>query len=186
MPEFVLNSAAIAGDFVNIEEAAGVVASAGAGMANLIDGASLRKVLRLHHATTLLKLGDDFSLSEVLIDLLKRRSAGGTLFATLATKYPVEEDVEEDAFEALVDWELPDHPGCLALALCASTGRIAVTLTKSVAWKVDPLPLKVIKEPLQPANVVVEDVDNLFSSDNAAAIARLGSAGTLRRDISRQ
>ncbi len=170
MSEFVLNDAAVAGDFVDIEEAAGVVASVGTGMASLIDGASVRKVLRLHKATTLLKLGNDFSLSEVLIDLLKRRSASGRLFATLATKYPVEEDVEEGAFEALVNWELPDHPGCLALALCASTGRVGVTLTKSLAWKVDPLPVKVVKDPSQPANVVVEGVDNLFSSENAAAI----------------
>ena len=48
MSEFVLNDAAVAGDFVDIEEAAGVVASVGTGMASLIDGASVRKVLRLH------------------------------------------------------------------------------------------------------------------------------------------
>jgi hypothetical protein len=168
--EFVLNSASLAGDFVDIEAAAAVVASIGAGMSTVIAGTAVRKALRLPVATTLLRLGDEFTLSEVLIYLLKQRSVGGTLFASLATKYPVEDDLAEDEFGLLVGWQLPDHPGCLSLALCAGSGRIAVSVSQSAEWQVDPLVVRVIKDAAQPEAISIAEIENLYSEGNAAAI----------------
>lgn len=90
----------------------------------------------------------------------------------MATKYPIEDDLADDDFAALVDWMLPSFPGCLSLALCARSQRIAATLSERDEWTVDPLVLDVAQNPEEPDVTVEIEVDNVYSAASAAELVK--------------
>ena len=114
----------------------------------------------------------DVTLADVLTHMLRNTMASGRVLARMATKYPVEDDLPEDDFIALVNWTLPSLPGCLSLALCAHSGRIATTLSELAEWTVDPLLLDVAQDPATPDVTVKVQVDNVYSAASAAELVK--------------
>jgi hypothetical protein len=168
--ETVLNSACISGSIPSIDEAAVLVSDVESGIAALIFAGYALSQMRLHVSVSEIGLAVGTTLYDTLIHLVKTTSDKGRLVLSMATKFPVEEDLEDDAFAALVEWRLPQHPDCLPLLLCACSGRLAVSLTNDPTWQIDPLPLELVKDPTQPGIVEIVNVDNIYSQAGTKAL----------------
>lgn len=171
MRELVLNDACLPGGALSVPEAAGMVADVERGLLRLISRRHALQSMRLSASTDQVMVAPGVTLAAALMHLLASTDDAGRLMTRLATKYPVENDVEHGEFEALVEWTIPAHPGSLPLVLCARSGRIAVTISDDAAWTVDPLHLAVAKDPDASATTTAVEVDNVFSDASAEALA---------------
>lgn len=176
MRELVLNDACLASNALDVPEAAALAEDIERGLAELISARHALSSMRLSASTGEIHISPGVTLADVLTYLL-RNTAAGRLLTRLATKFPVEDDVEDDEFAALIEWSIPAHPGSLSLVLCARSARIAVTISNLSAWTIDPLHLVVVTNPDTPGETTNVEIDNVFSSASAAALsARLTEA----------
>lgn len=176
MRELILNDACFVGGTLSLTEAAACAQDVENGLADLISARHALATMRLAASTSEMQISPAVTLHDVLTHLLRNTSAG-RLLTRLATKYPVEDDVEDGELGALINWSIPAHPHSLSLVLCARSARIAVTISNDPSWMVDPLDLAVETDPAAPGVTTVFSVDNVFSAANAASLsARLTAA----------
>lgn len=178
MREFVLNDACLGGA-LSLEAAAIIAADVETGIAALIAASHGVNTMRLTASAHEVQVAAGVSLLDVFHHLLRHGSAG-RLLARMATKYPVEDDLDDGEFEALVNWQIPTHPGSIPLVLCAKSGRIAATISEDAAWKVDPLELEVAQNPAEPGETVSVAIDNVYSAANATALSKRLDAAFVR------
>lgn len=171
MREFVLNDACLGGA-ISLQRVAELTIGVEKGAIALIAAGKGEQSMRLSASRGEVEVAAGITLADVLTHLLATTQESGRLLSRMATKYPVEDDVDDGEFAAMVDWTLPAHPGSLCLVLCAHSQRIAATISDDPAWTVDPLPLQVAKDPAQPADVVAITIDNVYSEDNASKLSQ--------------
>lgn len=169
MREFILNDACL-GAALPLEVVAGLAVELENGLVALIDAGHGVQTMRLASSTGELEVAAGITLAEVLTHLLRRTSSGRVL-ARMATKYPVEDDVCDEEFEALVHWTIPTLPNCLSLVLCASSRRIAATMSDDPSWAVDPLVVEIATDPAAPGTLIGFEIDNVYSAQSAATLA---------------
>lgn len=191
MRELVLNDVCLGVTGRTLAAAAVLIEDVERGLAALLGAGHILPIMRLTASTSEVVLSPGMSLYDALQEVF-RSSRGGRLFARLASKYPVEDDVEDGELAALVDWSIPAHPGSLALVLCARSGRIAVSISTDPVWQVDPIALMVAIDPAAPHALTTIPVDNVFSEANAlslsdrlkAAVVQTADPATLWRERS--
>jgi len=171
MREFVLNDACL-GKAISLELAATLATDVENGIVSLISEGHGLHVMRLAASTGEVQVAAGVTLADVLTHLLTKTGNSGRLFARMATKYPVEDDLNEGEFAALVNWAIPAYPGSLSLILCAHSRRISVTISNDQNWMIDPLPLDVVKDPAAPRVTTKIDVDNVYSATSAAELSK--------------
>lgn len=169
MREFILNDACL-GAAIPLDDVARLAVELEKGIVALIGAGHGVQSMRLASSTGELEVAVGITLADVLTHLLRNTSSGRVL-ARMATKYPVEDDVDDGEFEALVHWTIPAHPNSLSLVLCARSRRIAATLSDDPVWAIDPLVVGVATDPAAPETVIGVEVDNVYSSENAAKLA---------------
>lgn len=170
MREFVLNDACLGGA-PTLEVAATLAIDVEKGLVALIGAGHGLQSMRLAASPGEVHVTAGVTLADLLQHILRGTSSGRVL-ARMATKYPVEDDLDDGEFEALVEWAIPAHPGSISLILCARSRRIAVTITDDASWRVDPLALQVAQDPSDPGTTVGIEIDNVFSAENAAEIVK--------------
>ena len=170
MREFVLNDACLGGT-MTLEEAATLAIDVEIGLVALIAAGHGVQSMRLAASTGEVHVAAGVTLADVLQHIL-RGTKSGRVLARMATKYPVEDDLDEGEFAALVEWAIPAHPNSISLVLCARSGRIAATITTDDDWRVDPLTLLVARDPADPGATAGIEVDNVFSAENAAELVK--------------
>lgn len=175
MREFVLNDVCLGGSFT-IEEAVALVIDIERGLAQLISEGHGLPSMRLTASIGEVLISPGVTLADVLMHLV-RHTTSGRLLLSMATKYPVENDLDDGEFAALVEWEIPAHPLSLSLVLCARSGRITVTLSDDSIWTVDPITLAIKTDPTAPHVLTAFAIDNVFSAASAEALSgRLNAA----------
>jgi hypothetical protein len=170
MRECVLNSACVDGSLTSITEAATLVSDVESGIAALIDAGYALPQMRLHVSVSEILLAGKTTLYDTLIHLVRTTSDMGRLLLRMATKFPVEEDLEDQAFTALVEWKLLDHPECLPLLLCACSGRFSVSFTTDPAWRIDPLVLRFARNQNRLDVVEIATIDNVYSKSGTIGL----------------
>ena len=170
MRELVLNDACLGASGYTLAAAATLIEDIERGLAALLSAGHALPIMRLTASTSEVALSPGMSLYDALQEVF-RSARGGRLFARLASKYPVEDDVEDGELEALVDWSIPAHLGSLALVLCARSGRIAVSISTDPVWRVDPIALMIATDPAAPHALTTIPIDNVFSEANAASLS---------------
>lgn len=170
MRELVLNDACLGASGHTLVAAAALIEDIERGLAALLSAGHVLPIMRLTASTSEVVLSPGLSLYDALQAVL-RSGRGGRLFARLASKYPVEDDVDDGELEALVDWSIPAHPGSLALVLCARSGRIAVSISTDLVWRVDPIALMIATDPATPHALTPVQIDNVFSEVNATSLS---------------
>lgn len=128
--------------------------------------------MRLAASTGEIKVAAGVTLADVLTYLLRNTNSSGRLLSRIATKYPIEDDLDDGEITALVRWAIPAYPDSLSLALCAYSRRIAATISEDQAWTIDPLLLDVAQDPAAPATTVQIEVDNVYSEASAVELSK--------------
>lgn len=169
MREFVLNDTCFGGA-LSIGRAATITIDIERGIVALINEGHGVASMRLAASIGDVVISPGVTLADVLTHVL-RSTTSGRLLTRMATKYPIEDDLNDGEFAALVEWAIPTYPGAMSLVLCARSGRIAVTISDDALWTVDPLQLNVETNPDNPGVTVQIAIDNVFSAASAAALS---------------
>lgn len=155
---------------MSVEQAAALAIDIEGGIVALIKEGFGVSSMRLAASVGEILISPGVTLAHVLTHIL-RNTTSGRLLARMATKYPIDDDLEDGEFAALVEWVIPAHPEAYSLILCARSGRIAVTISDDVTWTVDPLQLDVETDPANPGVTVTVEIDNVFSAASAAELS---------------
>lgn len=169
MREFILNDACL-GAPIPLADVAALAVELENGLVALIGTGHGVQRMRLASSTGEIEVAVGITLAELLTHLLRTTSSGRVL-ARMATKFPVEDDVDDGEFEALVHWAIPAHPDSLSLVLCAHSRRIAATMSAAPLWAVDPLVIDIATDPAAPGAVISFEIDNVYSAENAGNLA---------------
>lgn len=171
MREFVLNDACLGGA-IPLAEVAALATDLEKGIIELIGAGHGVQSMRLAASTGEVEVAAGVSLSDVLTHLLRTTNTSGRVLARMATKYPIEDELDDGEITALVNWTIPACPGSLSLILCAHSRRIAATISNDQTWTVDPLILSVAQDPTDPNITVGVEVDNVYSAASAGELSK--------------
>jgi hypothetical protein len=169
--EFVLNDACLGGPS-SLEQVAALAADVEQGINMLIGARQGVQTMRLAASPGEVEVAGGVTLAEVLTHLIRTTKVSGRVLARMATKYPVEDDLDDGELAALINWTIPAYHESLSLVLCAHSRRISVTISEHQAWMVDPLRLYVMQDHNVP-NILVEiEIDNIYSKTSAADLSK--------------
>lgn len=171
MREAILNSACFASGFANMAEATESTADLERGFVALVNAGHLVQLLRMHAPSSEVIVAPGVSLHDVFRELCRMGPDTGRFLMRLLTKYPVENDVNDEELAALLELDIAGHPGCYALLLCwHSRDRVCATLSSDPGWRMSPLEIIAHRLGEPEVDRVARPVRNFFSLDSARAL----------------
>jgi len=175
MRDLVFNDACLDVPFATVGHAVAATSRCIKGIKNLIADDVVRRAIRLPGNAHDIKLGNQFSLFDVVVAILKQPELKdhGSLFLSLLQLTPIDVGVSDETINQMLACKIQDKPNWWGLLLCALSNGVAVSIDPNDAWDFNTIELSLQYFDASGSSVTKkETIDHLSKEGHAAPIVQ--------------